>query len=179
MLAFAMILSLATVFSTNAYAQDSSQDKDYLLTHHVINYTGLLQNEVAPNDDQILNRALCKFEARTGIKIFVVIVKSLGDVDIETYTKAVEEELGIVKNGNNKYIVFFVAMKDEAVHIDVAPGLNKILPEKYVDKILNEEGDVVPYFKAKMMSEGIISGVTAIVNIVGHNHRLQSLKQDR
>ncbi len=111
-----------------------------------------------------LNAELIAFEKKTTIEISVVTVPWLNNQSVEDYTRGLAQEWGVGKKGKNNGVVFLIAPKERKMRIEVASGISSTLPSSRTDQIRDE--DVIPQFKARNMSQGIIDGTHAIMRVL-------------
>jgi uncharacterized protein len=108
-----------------------------------------------------LNSALKSFQDSTSNQVIFLMVSSLNDYPLESYTYevAAKNKIGTAKNNNG--ILFFIAKDDRKMRIEVGYGLEGALPDALTSSILRNE--VKPYFKHGDYYSGIAAGLNAIM----------------
>lgn len=144
-------------------------------------YATDLTNTINRSDLQSLNKQLQIFEERTSNQVVFLMIPSLEGDDIANlaYEIAANNKIGSEKNNNG--VLFLVAKNDRKMRIEVGYGLEGVLPDALASSILRNE--VKPYFKKERYSEGIFSGLNAIVKATrgeykGRGRKNQKVKDD-
>ena len=108
-----------------------------------------------------LNSALHSFQDSTSNQVVFLMIQSLNDYPLESYTYevAAKNKIGSAKNNNG--VLFFVAKDDRKMRIEVGYGLEGALPDALSNSILRNE--VRPYFKRGDYYSGIAAGLNAIM----------------
>lgn len=133
-------------------------------TGFVNDYAGILSPAYKVN----LESQLQAFKTQTTNEIVVVIVNDLQGQDMFGYSQGLFTAWGIGTADKNNGVLFLVGPKEGypfpekgEAFINVGGGLEGALPDSLTGTILNRE--VFPYFKEKKISDGIGSGVIAIM----------------
>ena len=108
-----------------------------------------------------LNEAINQIERTHGIEMAVVVVRSLDGLTVEDAAEKLFKLWGIGKKGADNGLLFLWSTGDRKVRVEVGYGLEGILPDGKVGKILDDY--VIPRFKAGQFDEGVTAGVTAIL----------------
>jgi uncharacterized protein len=107
---------------------------------------------------------LVNLEKETTAEVVVVTVDSLEGYTIEDYAAGLFEEWAIGKKDKDNGALFIVAYEESMVRIEVGYGLEDILTDGRVGRILDDE--VVPYFREYDYEAGISAGTNAIVEYI-------------
>jgi len=102
-------------------------------------------NTVSPGDVQLLENKLVAFDDSTSTQIVVVIIKSVGEYDINDYGQKLGRAWGIGQKGKNNGIVVLVALDDHKVSIQTGYGSEGALPDVTTQEII--QNDILPRFK--------------------------------
>src|ERR1700688_257836 len=86
-------------------------------------------NTVSPADIQLLENKLVAFDDSTSTQIAVVIIKSVGEYDINDYGQKLGRAWGIGQKGKNNGIVVLVALNDHKVTIQTGYGSEGDVPD--------------------------------------------------
>lgn len=128
------------------------------LSSWVTDYAHLLST----NEEYQLTEMISDYEKRSTTEIAVVILNSIKpETNINIYATALFNHVGIGKRDKNNGILFLVALKDRSVRLEIGLGLEKTIPDDIVGAILDEH--VIPMFKKDRYAEGILAGVTAVI----------------
>lgn len=129
------------------------------MTAPVIDQAGFL----TPADRQQLNQVIYDFNQRGVAQVQVLILKTLGDYDIETASIKIAEayKLGDAKKDNG--ILFLIGAQEKRLRIEVGQGLEGAIPDITASKII--QNVVLPEFRRGNTSQGIVSGVYEILNL--------------
>jgi len=108
-----------------------------------------------------LEVALAKYDARTGVQIAVVTVKSLGGYSIEEYAKRLSNSWGVGKKGVDNGVMFLVAPTERKIRIAVGDGLAAQLSDHAAKRII--ENEIAPRFRKNRLNEGLSVGARSIM----------------
>lgn len=146
-------LTLCTLF---AFAQQLPEKSNTLVT----DYT----NTLSDVEQQQLEHKLVAFDDSTSTQIAVVILKSVGDYDINDYAQRLGRAWGIGQKGKNNGVVVLVAIGDRKVAIQTGYGVEAVLPDITTHEII--QNDIRPNFKAGNYYAGLDAGTTDIMKYV-------------
>jgi uncharacterized protein len=102
-------------------------------------------NTLSPGDKQQLENKLVTFNDSTSTQIAVVIIKSVGDNDINDYGQKLGRAWGIGSKGKNNGILVLVALGDRKVTIQTGYGAEGAVPDAITHEII--QNDITPRFK--------------------------------
>lgn len=113
--------------------------------------------------DQIaqLEQKLVAFDDSTSNQIAVVMVKTVGDYDINEYALELGRKWGIGGKAKNNGVILLVAIGDRKMSIQTGYGLEGALPDIYTKRII--ENDIKPHFKDGDYYAGIEAGTNSII----------------
>jgi len=146
-------LTLCTLF---AFAQQLPEKSNTLVT----DYT----NTLSDAEQQQLEHKLVAFDDSTSTQIAVVIMKSVGDYDINDYAQRLGRAWGIGQKGKNNGVVVLVAIGDRKVSIQTGYGVEAALPDIVTHEII--QNDIKPNFKAGNYYAGLDAATDAIIKSV-------------
>ncbi|WP_419800816.1 TPM domain-containing protein [Mucilaginibacter sp.] len=135
------------------FAQDFPQKSNTLVT----DYT----NTLTAGQKQSLENKLVAFNDSTSTQIAVVILKSVGDYDINEYATQLGRKWGIGQKGKNNGILMLVAIGDRKVSIQTGYGAEGAVPDITTHEII--ENDLKPNFKQGNYYAGIDAGTTSLI----------------
>jgi uncharacterized protein len=141
------------------------------LTGPVMDQVGILRS----SDRQDLDQVLRDYNARGKAQIQVLIIDSLQDEPLEQASIKITDawKLGAAKKDNG--ILFLIVPNERKMRIEVGQGLEGALPDIYTKRII--EDTVIPRFRAKDMSSGVLAGVYQIIAYVDKEYADQNLQQ--
>ncbi len=153
-----MLKKLSVLFSFLLWgyigiAQDFPAKSNTLVT----DYT----NTLSPADKQRLENKLVAFDDSSSTQIAVVILKSVGDYDINQYGQQLGRKWGIGQKGTNNGIIVLVAIDDHKMTIQVGYGLEGALPDVIALQI--QRTDMDPRFKTGDYYGGLDAGTDDII----------------
>ncbi|MCW6036716.1 TPM domain-containing protein [Spirulina subsalsa FACHB-351] len=112
-----------------------------------------------------LNQIISDLEAKNGAEIVIVTVPQINqDLTPKQFTTELFNLWGIGKAGQDNGILFLTSVGDRAVEIETGYGIEGILPDGRVGRILDNH--VVPYFQNDDFSNGILAGTQALIQVV-------------
>ena len=102
-------------------------------------------NTLSAAEKQQLENKLVAFDDSTSTQIAIVIIKSVGDYDINEYGAGLGRNWGIGQKGKNNGVLILVAINDRKLTIQTGYGVEGALPDVIAQQIrLN---DINPRFK--------------------------------
>jgi len=102
-------------------------------------------NTLSEGDKQQLESKLVAFDDSTTTQIAVVIMKSVGEYDINDYGQKLGRAWGIGTSGKNNGILVLVAIGDRKVTIQTGYGAEGAVPDAITHEII--QNDITPRFK--------------------------------
>lgn len=148
---FLLALSYYTGFAQDFPAKPNTLVNDYTNT--------LSAEQVAQ-----LERKLVAFDDSTSNQIAVVIMKSVGDYDINEYALELGRKWGVGGKSKNNGVVLLIALGDRKLSIQTGYGLEGALPDVYTKQII--ENNIKPYFKEGNYYAGIDAGTNSIISLI-------------
>jgi len=118
-------------------------------------------NTLSPDEKQRLENKLVAFDDSSSTQIAVVIIKSVGDYDINEYGQGLGRNWGIGQKGKNNGILVLVAMDDHKMTIQTGYGAEGALPDAIAYQIRTR--DMNPRFKAGDYYGGLDVGTDDII----------------
>lgn len=114
-----------------------------------------------------LTQMLEAHEQATGEQVVVVTLPDLQDLPIEEYGYQLGRHWGIGQKGKDNGALLIVAPQQRKVRIEVGYGLEGLLTDAQSSVIINRI--ILPAFKRGEMSQGIVQGSAAILQVLGGN----------
>jgi uncharacterized protein len=123
-------------------------------------------NTLSAKDVQRLGNKLAAFNNLTKAQIAVVVMRSVGGVDIMQYGRKLANNWGIGQKGKNNGVLVLIALNDKKMAILTGAGLESILPDSVCHNIITT--DFIPYFKKGNYFGGLDKGTNDIINYIDH-----------
>lgn len=124
-------------------------------------------NMLEPSARTALEAVLAAYEDSTTNQIAVLTIPSLGDATIEEYGLKVAETWKLGRKGVDNGALLLVARDDRKIRIEVGYGLEASLTDAACSYII--QNIILPKFRDGNFSEGISSGVDAIIRAADGN----------
>jgi uncharacterized protein len=118
-------------------------------------------NTLSASDQQQLEQKLVAFDDSTSTQIAVVIIKSVGDYDINEYGQKLGRAWGIGQQGKNNGVLILVAATDHKVTIQTGYGAEGPLPDVLTNQII--QNDITPHFKQSDYYGGLDAATTDVI----------------
>jgi len=125
-----------------------------------IDYVSDFAEVLSPQFEVDLNQKLKDFEAQTKNQLFVVTIKSLGDMTIEEYGVELGQKWAVGQKGKDNGILVLFAPNDRKVRIEVGYGLEPIINDGRATGILDTE--FIPEYRQNNYEQAISKTVTKI-----------------
>lgn len=151
-----IILFLLTFSYNFGFAQDFPPQSSKLVNDFT--------NTLTASQIQQLENKLVAFDDSTSSQIAVVIIKSVGEYDINDYTLKLGRKWGVGGKTKNNGVVLLIALGDRKISIQTGYGLEGALPDIYTKRII--ENDIKPYFKEENYFAGIETGTNSIISLI-------------
>ncbi len=137
----------------------------------VTDYTNTLSAE----DKQRLEQKLVAFNDSTTTQIAIVIIKSVGQYDINQYGTALGRKWGIGQKGKNNGILVLVALGDRKVSIQTGYGAEGAIPDVIANDIIKK--DITPRFKQNDYYGGLNAGTDNIIKYIKGEYKSEKQPQ--
>lgn len=158
----------------------------------LFNYTIVSAQDIPPRPQQLVNdytntlskqqinqleQKLIAFDDSTSNQIAVVILKTVGDYDINEYTLELGRKWGVGGKSKNNGVVVLVALGDRKIAIQTGYGLEGALPDIYTKRII--ENEIKPFFKNGQYYEGLEAGTNAIIQLTKGEYKAERGKNSK
>ncbi len=119
-------------------------------------------NILSDRTEAKLNRIITDLEATNGTEIAVVTVTETAPaISPRAFTPELFNHWGIGKADVNNGILFLISVEDRRVEIETGYGIEAILPNAKVSKIINTK--ITPQFKQGNFDRGTLDGTKALI----------------
>lgn len=165
-----LILFLTLLLCTFiVFAQDFPERSNTLVT----DYT----NTLSATDKQRLENKLVAFNDSSSTQIAVVILKSVGNYDINEYGAALGRKWGIGQKGKNNGILILVALGDRKLSIQTGYGAEGALPDIVTQQI--RVNDINPRFRQGDYYGGLNAGIDQIIKYTKGEYKADKKPQGK
>src|ERR1700748_2230954 len=129
-LIFILLLGSIGVFAQDIPDKDIPAKSNTLVT----DYANVLSDE----SRQMLERKLDDYNDSTSTQIAIVLIRSVGQYDINNYGTELGRKWGIGSKGKNIGLLILAAMDDHKVTIQTGYGMEGSIPDAITNQIINE-----------------------------------------
>lgn len=119
---------------------------------------------ISPQYAQAIAAASTELWQKTGAALVVATIPSLQGDTIEDVAVRLFQEWGIGKKGEDKGLLFLVAVKERRLRIEVGYGLEGIITDATAGAIRDQA--MVPYLKKDEFGKGLYAGLAAAAQII-------------
>lgn len=119
---------------------------------------------LSPGQRDQLERKLVAFDDSTSTQIAVVILKTVGNYDINQYGAGLIRAWGIGQKVKNNGILILVAMGDRKVSIQTGYGAEGAVPDIVTHDII--ENDIKPAFKQGLYYQGLDAATNSLMKLM-------------
>jgi uncharacterized protein len=141
------------------------------LTGPVMDEVGVLR----PQDRRDLEEVIRDYNSQGKAQIQILVIDSLGDLPIEEASIKITDKWKLGKAKQDNGILFLIAPNERKLRIEVGQGLEGALPDVIAKRIIADT--VVPLFKARNLSAGIVVGTYQIIKYIDQEYADQHLSQ--
>ena len=129
------------------------------LTGPVIDQVGYLTR----GDRQELMQLLYDFNKKGVAQLQVLIVPDLQGLPIEQASIQITDQWKLGDQAKDNGVLLLISAKERAIRIEVGQGLEGAIPDIYAKRIISDQ--MIPLFRAKRFSAGIVLGVHEILRL--------------
>ena len=129
-------------------------------------------NILTPEQVAALEHKLVALDDSTSNQIAVVIIKTLGDYDIQDYATKLFREWGIGNKKTNNGVLIIAAIDDRRVRIEVGYGLEGAIPDITTASIISNE--ITPRFKEGNYYQGISDAADALTKAAVGEYKVKT-----
>jgi len=162
-----ILLFFLTTCSGIIFAQDFPEKSNTLVTDFT--------NTLSPSNKQLLENKLVAFDDTSSTQIAVVILKSVGNYDINEYGAALGRKWGIGQKGKNNGVLILVALGDRKLTIQTGYGAEGALPDIITQEI--RVNDINPRFKQGDYFGGLNAGIDQIIKYTKGEYKADKKQQ--
>ncbi len=141
------------------------------LTGPVMDLAGVIR----PQDRNELEKVIRDYNSQGKAQIQILVIDSLQGLEIEEAAIKITDkwQLGTAKKDNG--ILFLIAPNERKLRIEVGQGLEGTLPDVIAKRIISDT--VLPLFKARNLSAGVVVGTYQIIKYIDQEYADQHLAE--
>ena len=129
---------------------------------YINDYAGVISEK----DKASMEDVAKEVEEKTGAQIAVLTVRTMDPyTSIDDFSMAVAEKWKVGEKGKDTGAIIVLAMEERKIRIEVGYGLEGILNDAKVGRIL--DNNIIPYFRGGDFSAGLRRGMFKIADIIG------------
>ena len=117
-----------------------------------------------------IDSVILKLERSIGSQIAIVIIDTLDGEKIEEFSFRTAAQMKLGRSKFDDGVLIVQSIKDKKIRIEVGLGLEKILKDELVARIIREI--IVPRLKERKYFEGYFDGVVKIASMIEENRDL-------
>lgn len=118
-------------------------------------------NFLSAETQQSLDKRLEEQEKKSGMRVAVWIGPTVGDATLETWASSAINAWKVREPAYAQGVVMFILTKDRAIDIEVAPGLEKRLPDEFVAQMIWDQ--MAPRLDKGDANGAVTAGMDAIL----------------
>jgi len=118
---------------------------------------------IDPTNQAEIDRLLYNAQQQLTAEIFVVALKSTGDVDLKSFATELFNEWGIGKKGKDNGLLILLVLDQRKVTMETGYGMEGVFPDATCIDIINN--NIVPLMQKGQIGAGMLAGVQAVLNV--------------
>lgn len=166
---YRILLLTVALLSFNIYADNGDELLQNLLKTKPSGYVNDYAKVIPVARRQQIEAVSQELRQKTGAVIVLVTLPSLQGASLEDFSVKLAQGWGIGESDQGVLILF--ALKDKKVRIEVGYGLEHILNDAKVGRIIRE--NMVPYFKKQSYASGLLNGSAAVATTIAQSKGVQ------
>lgn len=155
------------------YSSGFTQPELPQLTNWVTDKTETLSE----SEKREIARQLVSFEDTTSNQLVVLMIPTLDNYPLETYSFEVAEKNKIGTKENENGILLLIVKEDRKLRIEVGYGLEGALTDALSSSIIRNV--IIPFFRKNNYFEGIKAGVSAIISATAGEYSIAAEKRKK
>jgi Beta-propeller domains of methanol dehydrogenase type len=168
MFCFCSLLVHAEVWTVQTVPNTRLQDA----TSYTSNPDGLIDVQSQTE----MNRVLGQVEKNLTAEVFVVALKSTGDVPIKQFATELFNEWGIGKKSKDNGLLILMVEDQGKVTFETGYGMEGVLPDAICMRIIQK--DIIPFMRENKYGAGLLAGVNGVVKILSDPKAAEEIQVD-
>jgi uncharacterized protein len=168
LLCFCSLLIHAEVWTVESVPNTKIQDA----RAYISNPDGLIdaQSQVE------INRQLAQAENNLTVEIFVVALKSIGDVPMNEFATELFNKWGIGKKSKSNGLLILFVDSQRKVTFETGEGMEGVLPDAICKRIIHN--NITPFMRQGKYGEGLLSGIKSVMSVLSDPKAAAEVKVD-
>lgn len=171
---YRVVLLLQLIISFSAVAQSYTVDKvpNVQLKNKyefVSNPDGIISQETVNR----LNEMILSVRDSASAEIAVVLLKSIGDADIDDFSTALFTKWGIGKDRKDNGLLFLLVEDQRQMIFRTGYGLEGVLPDVILSRVIRN--DISPYMAQGNPDRAMINGISQVCNYLLNPEAVQEI----
>ncbi len=159
-LVVALVVALGVVLRPGPWAKGAAVEAAEAAYPEAAGFVNDLAGALQPAARERLEAEVRRLERETGAEVAVAVVAGTAPETPKMYAVKLFERWGVGKRGRDDGVLVLVALAERRVEVEVGYGLEGVLPDAVVGRILDER--VVPALRRGDVAGGLEAGVAAI-----------------
>ena len=140
-------------------------------------YVSDVEGVLKPEYTDSISSILATLERNTTVQSAVVVLNTIGDQNVFTFSQELFDHWGIGQARNNNGLLILLIMDQKTVRIHTGYGLEGVLPDAITKRIqLNE---MLPFFKTGQYGRGLLKGIKKIDTIIEAPESIEEVRATR
>ncbi len=168
------LITMMCVASVNAHEYTvETVPNDHLkdARDYVTNPDGIISAEA----EQKINDMLVEAESYATAEVAVVLLESVGNIDIDDFANQLFNHWGLGKDQKDNGLLFLLVLDQRDMVFRTGSGMEGIFPDVILSRIIRN--DIAPRLKESDFDSGIIAGMTKICEIIKNPAVVQEIMQ--
>ncbi|MDD4922060.1 MAG: TPM domain-containing protein [Bacteroidales bacterium] len=168
LLCFCSFLVQAEVWTVQTVPNTKLQDAG----SYISNPDGLVDAQSQSD----INNILAQVERDNTAEIFVVVLKSTGDVPFKQFATELFNEWNIGKKSKDNGLLILMVEDQHHVTFETGYGMEGVLPDAICMRII--QNDILPFMREGKYGEGLLSGVKGVVKVLSDPNAAKEIQVD-
>jgi uncharacterized protein len=123
-----------------------------------------------------INNLLAQVESENSAEIFVVALKSTGDVPLKQFATELFNEWKIGKASKDNGLLMLFVEDQRKVTIETGYGMEGLFPDAICMRII--QNDIIPFMREEKYGEGLLSGIKGMVKVLSDPKAAEEVQVD-
>lgn len=162
LLLFTLILTLS--FGTAQAAEYTVESVPQVQKADARRFVSNPDGILGPQAESLINLRLDSLRHRTTAEVAVVVLESIGEQDVESFSNELFSHWGIGQKENNNGLLVLFVLDQRKIRFEVGYGLEGILPDAICKRI--QARYMLPAFKQNDYDRGMLQGIENVCSII-------------
>ena len=167
------ILFLLLVATLPLSAQYTPENVPYDNLQNKYDFVSNPDDIISPATEQQLNTMITVAKDSSSAEIAVVLLKSIGNADIDDFGTALFTKWGIGKQSNDNGLLFLLVEDQRQMIFRTGYGLEGVLPDVILSRVIRN--DMVPFMAQDNPDQAILTGIHKVCNYLLNPEAVQEI----